>query len=59
MAAGYGKEGVLWASLLTKTEERSSFGGEKGAVVLGREDLNFPFIAAMKLRAGRLAKRGL
>ena len=48
-AARYGKERELWALLLTNMEERSSFGGGKGAVFLGQEDLNFLFIAAVKL----------
>lgn len=42
------KERALWDLLLTNTEEWSGFGGGKGAVFLGQEDLNFLFIAAMK-----------
>lgn len=48
-AAGYRKERALWALLLMNMEERASFGGGKGAVFLGQEDLNFLFIAAVKL----------
>lgn len=64
-ASATSKTGVYWSTNRhlqhclvqegTNTEEWSGLGGGKGAAGLGQEDLNFLFIAAMKLWAGRQA----
>lgn len=43
----------------TFTEEWPGLGGRKGAMGSRQEDLNFLFVVAMKLWAGRQVKSGL